>query len=409
MTYNLEEPSLSSRTSKLLMPYSNDNHKMIRKSNELIEARYRLGVGEQRLVLLLASEISPSDDDFQDYEVRVTDFARMFNLESDKSLYEKVEQAAENLLGKIITLTDGPDVERTVWLSYVKYIKGSGVVKIRFDKSLKPYLLQLQGHFTQYNLKHVIGFKSQYSIRLYELIKMEAFKAKNAKIEKLFTLVDLKDFLGIGKKEYSAFDNFRRRVLEPAVKEISAQTDLNIIEVNKIKSGRKITSIVIVASIISEKMMQEKQKNLTFGEENKNSESDIHPIISSLLELGFSMDIARAYKSRYGVRRIERNVAYTLAKKQDGVIKDIPAYLNKAITEDMGGSWESAQIKQKEDSDRKEAEAIKREELAAQIHFEKMQELAEGSKQPVQKTKPDTAKTAIMARQLGALLDDHEG
>ena len=409
MTYNLEEPSLSSRTSKLLMPYSNDNHKMIRKSNELIEARYRLGVGEQRLVLLLASEISPSDDDFQDYEVRVTDFARMFNLESDKSLYEKVEQAAENLLGKIITLTDGPDVERTVWLSYVKYIKGSGVVKIRFDKSLKPYLLQLQGHFTQYNLKHVIGFKSQYSIRLYELIKMEAFKAKNEKIEKTFTLVDLKDFLGIGKKEYSAFDNFRRRVLEPAVKEISAQTDLNIIAVNKIKSGRKITSIVIVASIISEKMMQEKQKSLIFGEENKNSESEIHPIISSLLELGFSMDIARAYKSRYGVRRIERNVAYTLAKKQDGVIKDIPAYLNKAITEDMGGSWESAQIKQKEDSDRKEAEAIKREELAAQIHFEKMQELAEGSKQPVQKTKPDTAKTAIMARQLGALLDDHEG
>jgi hypothetical protein len=108
------------------------------------------------------------------------------------------------------------------------------------------------------------------------------------------------------------------------------------------------------------------------------------------------------------VRRIERNVAYTLAKKQDGVIKDIPAYLNKAITEDMGGSWESAQIKQKEDSDRKEAEAIKREELAAQIHFEKMQELAEGSKQPVQKTKPDTAKTAIMARRLGALLDDHK-
>ena len=372
MTYNLEEPSLPSRTSKLLMPYSNDNHKMIRKSNELIEARYRLGVGEQRLVLLLASEISPSDDDFQDYEVRVADFARMFNLESDKSLYEKVEQAAENLLGKIITLTDGPDVERTVWLSYVKYIKGSGVVKIRFDKSLKPYLLQLQGHFTQYNLKHVIGFKSQYSIRLYELIKMEAFKAKNEKIKKTFTLVDLKDFLGIGKTEYSAFDNFRRRVLEPAVKEISAQTDLNIIEINKIKAGRKITSIVIMASIISEKKMQEKQQSLISDEENQNSNSDIHPIVSSLLDLGFSMDTAKTYKSRYGVRRIERNVAYTLAKKQDGVIKDIPAYLNKAITEDMGAAWETLETQKKEEQVQREIEFKKREALAEAAHQQRL-------------------------------------
>lgn len=372
MTYNLGSFSPQLRTTKLLTPYANNTQKVIRKSNELIEARYRLGIGEQRLVLLLTSEISPNDDDFQDYEVKVTDFAQMFNLESDKSLYEKVEQAAESLLGKIITLADGPDIERTVWLSYVKYIKGSGFVKIRFDKSLKPYLLQLQGHFTQYNLKHVIGFKSQYSIRLYELIKMEAFKAKNKKIEKTFTLVDLKDFLGIGKKEYTAFDNLRRRVIEPAVKEISLQTDLTIIEVKKIKAGRKITGIVILASVLSEKKMLEKQQDLISDEKNQNSHSDIHPIISSLIELGFSIDTARAYKSRYGVRRIERNVAYTLAKKQDGVIKDIPAYLNKAITEDMGIAWETLETQKKEDQAQREIEFKKREALAETAHQQRL-------------------------------------
>jgi hypothetical protein len=43
------------------MPFSENKNQVIRKSNELIEARYKLSLAEQRVVLLLASEISPND------------------------------------------------------------------------------------------------------------------------------------------------------------------------------------------------------------------------------------------------------------------------------------------------------------------------------------------------------------
>lgn len=360
---------------ELSVSLSDKKQTVIRKSNELIEARYRLSIAEQRLVLLLAAEIESDDADFKDYELKVADFTSMFSLETNKSVYEQVEHAADNLLGKIITLQEGDDVEKTVWLSYVKYAKGSGTVKIRFDKSLKPYLLQLQGHFTQYNLKHVIGFKSQYSIRLYELLKMEVFKAKNGKLDKTFDLQELKEFLGISKKEYTVFDNFKRRVIQPAVKEISTQTDLNIINVDGIRTGRKITSLIFTVQILSEQKMKEKQQGLLEDQDDKLIHEN-HPVIDSLIAFGFSLETAKKYKNKYGVKQIERNIAYTLAKQQNGLVKDVPSYLNKAIKEDMGGAWEITQTKLKQDQAERQVQASRREKQSEFAHLKKLSEMS---------------------------------
>jgi hypothetical protein len=71
-------------------------------------------------------------------------------------------------------------------------------------------------------------------------------------------------------------------------------------------------------------------------------------VIDTLVSLGFSFEIAKAYKTKHGVKKIERNIAYTLAKKQDGLIKDIPAYLNIAIENDYGGAWDIENQKKEE-------------------------------------------------------------
>ena len=54
---------------------------VIRKSNKLIEARYRLSVWEQRLILTLLINISKQDEDFKRYRIRVADFASQWQLE----------------------------------------------------------------------------------------------------------------------------------------------------------------------------------------------------------------------------------------------------------------------------------------------------------------------------------------
>ena len=330
---------------KIPVPFlESDKNKTIRKSNELIEARYSLGIGEQRLVLLLASEISPNDEDFKDYEIRVADFAKMFGLESCNSLYEKVQNASDSLIGRTLQLsTDSNTSRKTTWLSYVEYVKGSGIVKLRFDKSLKPYLLQLKGHFTQYQLNHVIDFKSQYSMRLYELLKMDAFKAnKNRLFEKTFEVFELRVFFGIDKNDYPLFANFKQKVIQPATREISDKTDLHINDVKYGKTRRKITNITFVVAIRSEDEKKRQQADLQIENKTPEKENKNHPIIESLVSLGFSIEIAKTYKNKHGVKKIERNIAYTLAKKEAGLVKDVPAYLNMAIENDYGGGvWET--------------------------------------------------------------------
>lgn len=344
---------------------------VIRKSNKLIEARYRLSVWEQRLILLLACEVSSDDEDFQDYELKVSDFAQRFGLNKCKAIYGEVEKACTELVGKRIELSTTEKKIFATWLSYAEYVEGSGAVKIRFDKSLKPYLLQLQGHFTQYPLSHVVNFKNQYSIRLYELLKMDAFKAKQGKFTRDFTYEQLRFFLAIGKDEYALFGHFKSRIIDAALKEINANTDLYIEEVRYGKTGRKVTDIMFVVKIRIADEIPVLQLEM-----EEPAKEEVHPVVERLISLGFAVEIAQRYKTKYGTKRIERNIAYTLAKQQEGAVKDIPAYLNMAIKEDMGGGWEVAKTKAVEEKSQQQTVSNQREKQAELAHLQKMAEMA---------------------------------
>ena len=332
------------------MPFSKNKQQVIRKSNDLIEARYSLNLGEQRLILLLAGEISPDDEDFKSYQIRVADFAKMFGLEASNSLYEKVQNAADSLVGKTLQLsTDAKVSKKTAWLSYVEYVNGSGLINLEFHSSLKPYLLQLKSHFTQYNSNYVMNFSCQYSVRIYELLKMNAYKAKNGQFEKYFELNKFRSFLDIDDNEYTLFSNLKNRVIQPAISEISDLTDLSIHDVKYGKTGRKITSVTFFVTVRTGNETNPQQANSLTDSIKPEKQTENHPVIESLVSLGFSLEIAKKYKNKHGVKKIERNIAYTLAKNQERNISDVPSYLNKAIENDYGNAWEIKQKKELED------------------------------------------------------------
>lgn len=342
----------------------------IRKSNELIEARYRLSIWEQRLIFSLLLNISPYDADFKRYRIRVADFAKQWQLESDNSLYEKVQEAADSLVGRTIQLSDDPAVSKTVaWLAYVEYVRGSGEVEMEFHSALKPYLLQLKGYYTEYQLAQVVNFRNQYTIRIYELLRMEVFKHPDGEFSHTFAYEELRKLLALGKKEYPLFADFRRWILEPATKEISMQTDLLIERLEYGKTGRKVTHITYHVLI----RPHPENKDLQTATEQTSEQE--HPLILQLVNLGFAVEVARKYKTRYGVKRIERNMAYALAKQQEGLVKDFPAYLNKAIMDDMGGAWMVVETKKEEEKTVKQARAQAREKEAELAHLKRLAEL----------------------------------
>ncbi len=313
---------------------------VIRKSNALIEASYKLTMSEQRLLVLLASTISPNDEDFKDYEITVSDFARMFELELNKSLYDTLQNAALSLMKQQLRFNDDSVIKVVQWLSYIEYVKGSGVVKLRFDKALMPHLLQLKERFTQYRLDNIVRLSGQYSARLYELLKAESFKAKSGKFQRSFKIDELRAILGIEENAYPIFNDLKLRVINPSINEISVSSDLTVNDVKYGKTGRKITNVTFFVGVRSKDETHLRQANLLTDSIQPEKESENHPVIDELVNLGFSLEIAKKYKNKHGVKKIERNIAYTLAKNQERSISDVPSYLNKAIENDYGNAWE---------------------------------------------------------------------
>lgn len=316
---------------------------VVRQSNDLIEASYKIGsVGEQRLIKMLIAQIQPSDEDFKTYRISVSDFARFFGLAStNNSVYELIKKAADELAGRRIMLVQGKSWIRLNWLSFAKYIEGSGCVDLRFDKELKPYLLGLKGYYKQYGLEKIVNFKSGYSIRLFELLKVEEFKATRDGFIRLFEYEDLREKLGLENQEYSFFKDFRINVIEVAQREINANSDISIFDIKYYKTGRKYSQIVFHCK---KSERNESTKTHAQNQEVEEKEKKIPDDVKQMISLGITEKTAMQWRKKYGVAQVVRNIGYTMAMKKAGKIRETEAgFLASAIANDSGGGWELEQ------------------------------------------------------------------
>ena len=213
----------------------NRANQLVTKSNILIEANYKLGVVEQKIILCLASNIHPEDSDFKSYTLPIKEFNRLLGL-SGTPKYTELRQITKELMQKVFEVRIDKKVIQVSWLSYVAYNESEGTIDVRFDPFLRPYLLELKKEFTSYKLENVVKLKSSYAIRIYELLKQyERFQ------ERTFFLSDLRKMLG-AEDVYPAYGNFKQRVLLPAQKELMKKTDISF-EIEVAKKGRKVEKV----------------------------------------------------------------------------------------------------------------------------------------------------------------------
>ncbi|WP_144481464.1 replication initiation protein [Cytobacillus oceanisediminis] len=230
---------------------------LVTKANMLIEANYKLGVVEQKLILCLASNIQPTDSDFKTYTLSIKEFHQLLGLKGSPK-YSELRQITKELMQKVFEIRLGRKVAQVAWLSYVAYNESEGTIDIRFDPFLRPYLLKLKKEFTSYKLENVVKLKSSYAIRIYELLKQyERLQ------ERTFLLADLRKILG-AEEIYPAYGNFKQRVLVPAQKELKLKTDITF-EIEESKEGKRVQKIKF---IITSKKKKKDAKQLELFEEN---------------------------------------------------------------------------------------------------------------------------------------------
>lgn len=214
------------------------------KRNDLIQkSRYNLTTQEQKIILYLIAKIKPENTDLLLYEFDIKEFCEVCGIyiESGKN-YSMLKDTIANLCNKFVWVTlDNGDKTILRWIERPFINENSGIIKIKLDELMKPYLLDIKQKFTVYSLYFTLAMKSKYSIRLYEILKSYEYQK-----EVSFEIEDLKKMLSA--ETYELFGHFKDKVLKIAMKEINELSDITVTYELE-KDGRKFSKIKFMITL----------------------------------------------------------------------------------------------------------------------------------------------------------------
>lgn len=214
-------------------------------SNVLVRAAQGLTLAEKRIMSACIAQLDSkrAPDPYKPLTVKLyaMDFAETFGIHPDTA-YDELQSAAKVLRDRLIRYENptAPKARRVVemrWVGRVTYAKGEGWLELAFWHEVVPHLVMLREKFTSYRLSQAAGLRSLYSWRMLELLmQFRSTGFLRITIEDFWTAVEAPDSC---RKD---FFNLRKRVIEPAVKELGDKDGLTI-EWKPVKEGRKVTGL----------------------------------------------------------------------------------------------------------------------------------------------------------------------
>lgn len=238
---------------------SSDNLPRLSQSNIITSARYELTKMEKNLLYLTMREMKPNDLPSQLYYVSAMELQRRTG---EEVKYERLRDITKKMLSRVLEadLPNG-DLLQTHFFSSVRYIKGTGMLEIGMDPTIRPYYGYLKSHFTTFHLDIALSLNSIYSKRMYEIFSM--YKNMENKVFRI-TVDKLRAQLNLTDK-HPLYADLKRSVLEKA-EEISTNTDLAF-TYREIKLGRKVVELefTIVYTPKSIDIDYNEQETVLFG------------------------------------------------------------------------------------------------------------------------------------------------
>lgn len=215
-----------------------ERESLVVKENTLIRhTRYDLSLSEQKILIYIISKIMADDKDFKHITFRIADYIQVAGIKRGGSEYEYIKDSIQSIRNKSWWIKDGKKETLFSWIDTATVKENIGEVDIVLSESLRPYLLDIQGNFTKYNLVNVLVLHSKYSVKLYEIFKSYLWLNKwEVSLEEFRSILNVKD-------RYSDYTELKRNVILPSIKEINKYTDLDI-KFEAIKKGKRTDRLI---------------------------------------------------------------------------------------------------------------------------------------------------------------------
>lgn len=225
-----------------------DLTKTVVMSNDMLASRYytqpelELTINQKKLLLLLISRIDENDTELRSEAIAISDYCELFGIGWKGGTNKRALRSSILSLGqKCFILPIKPGQEQLFrWIGDAKVNYNTGMMYIKLDDSLKPYYLGLKRNYTIFQLGYTANFTTKYSFTIYEYLKSKAsmkkcyISASEAKLQFAYN-------------KYANFADFKRFVLDPAIREINKKTDLDV-RYELVKKGVAYQNIIFFVS-----------------------------------------------------------------------------------------------------------------------------------------------------------------
>lgn len=336
-----------------IIPYNPESQ--YRKSNIIVGSKYKSTLLENRLMAVCMAKIPKASEDGEGtitVTVAGAELRRLFGLKGKGGdFYDRLDKTAANMTGRTIGFSD-PDSQKFEYTAVVTNAKyEDNVFTCEFNKNMRKYLKNIAKNFTVYSLSIMLSFKSNYSFRLYEILRSVTFPPKGSKekindYELVYSVAELKFELGVVNAELDAVKNelnnrrgvpnyekaiekspekvfedwkeFRRCVIEVAVKEINENpaTKMHVTyKTQKKGRGGKVYGIIFYVHCEEE----EQQEEIVESELNEDEKADFYDKVMDIIDEKIKIREAKAISEAadYNLEKIVK--AYELLKKQNNV------------------------------------------------------------------------------------------
>lgn len=258
--------------------------------------------------------------------------------------YEKIKDALKKLISTVVEWNvfendvNGEDWTASSILASVN-IKNA-VCSYAYSPRMKQ-LLYSPIMYGRVDLRIQSGFKSNYGLALYE----NCSRYRKLKKTKVFSLYQFRKIMGVDNGKYLSFRDFKKRVLDKAVREVNDQSDLNIIcHLNR--AGKDVVSVffeVFEKKNSAKRIANHKNGCLT---EKMTKEKEKGVILENMVTLGLVKKLRRSYLLNdktiediiveYGPERIEEKLIQLESAPAfiKGEVMNISGFLLDALKKD---------------------------------------------------------------------------
>ena len=342
--------------------------KIIRKANELVEARYRFDIWEMRVFAKMLMSIKGSDKDLHKYHIHINEIIKDFNLSDAGDNYVSIKDAASKLLSKVIEIEKG-STGGGKWLRIPLLIAVEGFknkeegnyISVQFHPELKPFLMELKERYLQYDIRNLWGLTSVYSVRMYELLKQYERIGK-----RYFNLEDLRLILGINPDEYKLYGHFKNKVILKAQNDLKEVTDIHFTFKEK-KDSRRVAGLsfqILKNDTIQLSQVETGKNSIVEISETEDFEA-FKEVYEQVKEWGISKIRLQKLFAQFGESKVLNGLQCTLDSLQEGKVKgNKGGFFSKAVEE----NWKSPKQTEKEDlNDKQQKKDKKTESISSEL------------------------------------------